>query len=182
MLRPAVRRRRRRWTCLRRTWTGRPATLRQRVRLRSCRQAESEGSNGRRLVEGSAGRGGQQARSRRRHPLDRRSAPAPRLLRPHFRGPADLLQFEGHGPAHLGRAARPRGAAHQCLASFGRRGRGGVLLQLAHVQARPSRSWGAAAWSLRTSPPAPSPTTLSETLVSTSAIWCAENKFSPLGK
>lgn len=47
---------------------------------------------------------------------------------------------------------------------------------------RPSRSWGAAAWNLKTSPPAPSPTTLSETLVSTSAIWCAENKFSPLGK
>ena len=40
-----------------------------------------------------------------------------------------------HGQAHVGRAARPCGAACRWLASFGRRGRGGVLLQPAHVQA-----------------------------------------------
>ena len=76
---------------------GGPQPCVQRVRLRSCRQAESEGSNGRRLVEGSAGRGGQQARSRRRHPLDRRSAPAPRLLRPHFRGPPTFSNSKAMG-------------------------------------------------------------------------------------
>ena len=180
MLRPAVRRRRRRWTCLRRTWTGRPGTQVQRVRLRSCRDKPNRRDR----------TGGGSSRGRRGGAANKLSfAPTSPAGSPK-RAPALAIattSFSVHPPTFsnlkAGRrtwtcSARPRGAAHQCLASFAdggvavfslcnlrtfkpaieELGRCGVELEDITARTIPSRS-------------------LSETLVSTSVIWCAEINF-----
>ena len=75
-------------------------------------------------------------RTRRHDGVDHRSAPHRPPLRPRVRRSAHVLQLQGHGQAHVGRAARPCGAAHRRVAPAVGRGRGRVLVQPPFVQAR----------------------------------------------
>ena len=181
-LQPAVRRRRRRWTCLRRTWTGRPAILRPTgspSKLLTSRIGGIERTEARRGVGGEGRPTSSFAPTSPAGSPKRAGAAIATISFSWTRRPSPIRRPWAGAPgtcsatmwscSSVSRVFWPTGAWRCSPATCAR-------------SSRPSRSWGAAAWSLRTSPPAPSPTTLSETLVSTSAIWCAENKFSPLGK
>lgn len=95
-----------------------------------------------------------------------------------FVDPPTFSNSRPWGRRSLGRAARPCGAARRRLASVGRRGSGGLLLQPANLQAR-SRGAGA----LRRGMgghyrPDHSARFQSETSASTNAIWVRqENNF-----